>query len=74
MTFRATLKKRTSNHECAGVVMFDYPASEYDAVSTVAKMVNQVLFVTVMSEPEYVALQDLTHHAKEPTPTDQGED
>lgn len=51
-TFRAILKRRTSDKDGAGTVTFDYPASEITEVDAVGKMVNEVLYVTVMREQE----------------------
>jgi hypothetical protein len=51
ITFRATVKRRTSDADKASTITFDVPYQDYDLVSEAAK-IEGVVYLTVLMERE----------------------
>ena len=51
ITFRATVKRRTSDADKASTITFDVPYQDYDSVSQAAK-IEGVVFITILTERE----------------------
>lgn len=55
--FRATVKGLKSDEDLESILTFRVPGSDYDKVSSIGKLVKQVLVIGVFTEEEFLELE-----------------